>query len=86
MVENNDKTFYPCSRNSWTNTMFRLQKDTTYMMPAHFGGYPFDTSYQAQQRATMLAMTFETERAELERYIRKNSNSWRPKCRLPSTS
>lgn len=69
MVENNDKTFYPCSRNSWTNTMFRLQKDTTYMMPAHFGGYPFDTSYQAQQRATMLAMTFETERAELERYI-----------------
>jgi len=49
--------------------MFRLQKDSTYLMPAHFGGNPFDTSYRARQKATMLAMTFETERAELERYI-----------------
>ena len=39
------------------------------MMPAHFGGNSFDTSYKAQQKATTLAVTFETDRAELERYI-----------------
>jgi hypothetical protein len=49
--------------------MFRLDRDTAYMMPAHFGGDPFDPSYQARQKATMLAVTFETDRAELERYI-----------------
>jgi acetoacetate decarboxylase len=49
--------------------MFRLQKDTTYMMPANFGGYFFDTSYKATQRATTLSVTFKTDRAELERYI-----------------
>jgi acetoacetate decarboxylase len=49
--------------------MFRLQKDSTYLMPAHFGGDVFDTSYRARQKATMLAVTFETDRAELERYI-----------------
>ncbi len=49
--------------------MFRLQKDMSYLMPVHFGGDRFDTSYQARQKATMLAVTFETERAALERYI-----------------
>jgi acetoacetate decarboxylase len=49
--------------------MFRLQKDLSYLMPVHFGGDTFDTSYRARQRATMLAVTFETERAELERYV-----------------
>jgi acetoacetate decarboxylase len=49
--------------------MFRLKNDFTYMMPAHFGGDIFDTSYKATQRATMLSMTFETDRAELERYV-----------------
>jgi len=49
--------------------MFRLQKDSTYMMPANFGGYIFDTSYRARQKVTSLVFTFETERAELERYI-----------------
>jgi hypothetical protein len=39
------------------------------MMPAHFGGDVFTTSYKAQQKATTLAMAFETDRAELERYI-----------------
>ena len=38
-------------------------------MPVHFGGDIFDPSYKARQKATMLAVTFETERAELERYI-----------------
>jgi acetoacetate decarboxylase len=49
--------------------MFRLQKDTSYLMPAHFGGDIFDPSYKARQKATTLAVTFETDRAELERYI-----------------
>jgi len=49
--------------------MFQLQKDTTYLMPAHFGGDVFDKSYKARQKATMLSVTFETDRAELERYI-----------------
>ncbi len=38
-------------------------------MPPHFGGDVFDTSQRARQKATMLSMTFETDRAELERYI-----------------
>jgi acetoacetate decarboxylase len=38
-------------------------------MPAHFGGDLFDTSYRARQQATMLSVSFETDRAELERYI-----------------
>ncbi|MCC7468834.1 MAG: acetoacetate decarboxylase family protein [Burkholderiaceae bacterium] len=50
-------------------TMFRPEKDHTYLMPAHFGGNLFDTSYKASQRATMLSVSFETDRAELERYI-----------------
>ena len=50
-------------------TMFKLQKDSAYMMPAHFGGDTFDPSHKARQKATMLAVSFETERAELERYI-----------------
>lgn len=49
--------------------MFRLQNDLSYLMPVHFGGDTFDTSYRARQRATMLAVSFETERAELERYV-----------------
>jgi len=49
--------------------MFKLQKDSAYMMPAHFGGDTFDPSHKARQKATMLAVSFETERAELERYI-----------------
>lgn len=49
--------------------MFRLDRDATYLMPAHFGGDPFDPSYQARQKAAMLTVTFETDRAELERYI-----------------
>ncbi len=49
--------------------MFRLNNDSTYLMPAHFGGYAFDPSYKATQRATMLSVSFETDRAELERYI-----------------
>ena len=49
--------------------MFRLRNDTIYLMPAHFGGDRFTTSYKAQQKATMLAVTFETDRAALEAYI-----------------
>jgi acetoacetate decarboxylase len=49
--------------------MFQLQKDSSYMMPVHFGGDIFDPSYKARQKATMLAVTFETDRSELERYI-----------------
>jgi Acetoacetate decarboxylase len=49
--------------------MFRLQKDSSYMMPVHFGGDIFNPSSKATQQATTLSVTFETERAELERYI-----------------
>ncbi len=49
--------------------MFRLQKDSSYMMPVHFGGDVFDPSSKATQQATTLSVTFETNRAELERYI-----------------
>jgi acetoacetate decarboxylase len=49
--------------------MFRLQKDSAYLMPVHFGGDIFDPSCKARQKATMLAVSFDTERAELERYI-----------------
>ena len=49
--------------------MFRLDHDSMYLMPAHFGGDRFDPSYQARQKATRLAVTFETDCADLERYI-----------------
>ncbi|MCQ8894221.1 MAG: acetoacetate decarboxylase family protein [Methanolinea sp.] len=49
--------------------MFRLDKNSTYMMPAHFGGNAFDPSYKAVMRSTMLSMTFETDRQALEQYI-----------------
>ena len=39
------------------------------MMPAHFGGDIFTTSYKASMKATTLMVTFETDRAELEAYI-----------------
>ncbi|WP_373839595.1 acetoacetate decarboxylase family protein [Methanospirillum sp.] len=50
-------------------SMFQLQKDLTYMMPVHFGGNVFSKEYKAQQKATTLMMTFETDRAVLEQYI-----------------
>jgi len=49
--------------------MFQLQKDSIYQMPAHFGGIIFDATSRAEQMVTMLSMTFETDRAVLERYI-----------------
>ena len=49
--------------------MFQLKKDSTYMMPAHFGGNIFDPSYKATQHGITLSVTFETDRVELERYI-----------------
>lgn len=39
------------------------------MMPVHFGGNVFSKEYKAQQKATTLMMTFETDRAVLEQYI-----------------
>ena len=73
-------------RDSTAITMFRPDPDTAYMMPAHFGGDPFDPSFQARQKATMLTVTFETDRAELERYIPGGSTSGHPRCRSPSAS
>ena len=49
--------------------MFQLQKDSTYLMPVHFGGNIFSTAYKAEQKATTLMVAFETDRAALERYI-----------------
>lgn len=62
-------TFLQSGGDGRTITMFRLQKDSTYLMPAHFGGDVFDPSYTARMKATVLAMTFATDRAELERYV-----------------
>lgn len=49
--------------------MFRLDKNSTYMMPAHFGGGAFDPTYKATMQAVLLNMAFETDRAALEQYI-----------------
>ncbi|MDD1705875.1 MAG: acetoacetate decarboxylase family protein [Methanoregulaceae archaeon] len=62
--------------------MFRLRDDTTYMMPAHFGGDPYTTTYKAQQKATMLAVTFETDRAALEAYIPEELELLAPKVKV----
>jgi hypothetical protein len=49
--------------------MFRLQSDETYDMPVHFGGEKFDPGLKATQTATVLTISYETDRAQLENYI-----------------
>lgn len=49
--------------------MFQLDKNFMYMMPAHFGGNAFDPTYKATMKSVLLNITFETDRAALERYI-----------------
>ena len=49
--------------------MFRPQDDFTYLMPVHFGGGKFDPGTLVTQKATGLAVSYETERDLLENYI-----------------
>jgi acetoacetate decarboxylase len=49
--------------------MFRIQDNLDYNMPAHFGGVQLTPGMVARQRATALVITYETDRAHLERYI-----------------
>jgi acetoacetate decarboxylase len=49
--------------------MFRIQDNLDYNMPVHFGGVQLVPGMVAIQRATALIIGYETDRAELERYI-----------------
>lgn len=49
--------------------MFRPQEDFTYLMPVHFGGGKFDPEMKLTQKATSLAITYETDRKLLEAFI-----------------
>ena len=49
--------------------MFKLEKDLTYLMPAHFGGGNFDPEAQLIQKATSLMISFETDKDILENYV-----------------
>jgi acetoacetate decarboxylase len=49
--------------------MFKTQDDFTYLMPAHFGGGKFDPETKIIQKATSLAISYETDQALLENYI-----------------
>lgn len=51
------------------NTMFRPQRDFTYLMPAHFGGGKFDPETKITQKTTSLAISYETDKKLLENYI-----------------
>jgi acetoacetate decarboxylase len=49
--------------------MFRIDENLDYNMPVHFGGVRLAPGMVAVQRATALVIGYETDRAELERYI-----------------
>lgn len=49
--------------------MFRIEDNLDYNMPVHFGGVQLVPGMVATQRATALVIGYETDRAELERYI-----------------
>ncbi|BDZ70733.1 acetoacetate decarboxylase family protein [Methanobacterium petrolearium] len=49
--------------------MFKLEKDFTYSMPAHFGGVKFDPDAKLTQKATTLLISYETQGKLLENYI-----------------
>jgi acetoacetate decarboxylase len=49
--------------------MFKLEKDFTYSMPAHFGGIKFDPEVKLTQKATTILISYETEEKLLENYI-----------------
>jgi len=49
--------------------MFKLEKDFTYSMPAHFGGSKFDPEVKLTQKATTILISYETEEKLLENYI-----------------
>jgi acetoacetate decarboxylase len=49
--------------------MFRPDPEASYLMPVHFGGGKFDPSFMITQKATGLAITYETDRTMLEAYV-----------------
>lgn len=49
--------------------MFRPDPEFSYLMPAHFGGGRFDPGFMITQKATGLAITYETDREMLEAYV-----------------
>jgi acetoacetate decarboxylase len=49
--------------------MFRPEEDFTYLMPIHFGGGKFDPDKKLNQNVTSLAISYETDRKILEKFI-----------------
>jgi acetoacetate decarboxylase len=49
--------------------VFEPSEDSTYLMPIHFGGVPFNAEARAVQRSTSLAIFYETDKALLERFL-----------------
>ncbi|NMB77594.1 MAG: acetoacetate decarboxylase family protein [Methanomicrobiales archaeon] len=49
--------------------MFRPDPESSYLMPVHFGGSKFDPHFIITQKATGLAISYETDRQMLEAYI-----------------
>lgn len=62
--------------------MFKLRSDSTYLMPAHFGGGRFDPERVVHQRATTLALTYKTDRKLLEQYIPEEFELLSPKVQV----
>jgi len=49
--------------------MFKMQKDSTYLMPIHFGGGKFDPDEIITQKAVGLNISYETDAKILENFI-----------------
>jgi len=64
--------------------MFRLQSDETYRMPVHFGGDKFDPGYKATAAASVLTISYETDRAQLENYIPEGFELRAPEVQVTS--
>lgn len=62
--------------------MFKLRNDSTYLMPAHFGGGRFDPERVVHQRTTTLTLTYKTEKKLLEQYIPEEFELLSPKVQV----
>lgn len=62
--------------------MFKPGKDLTYLMPVHFGGGKFDPEAKLTQKATALAINYETDQKLLENYIPEGFELLKPEVQV----
>jgi acetoacetate decarboxylase len=62
--------------------MFSPEKDFTYLMPVHFGGGKFDPEAKLTQKATSLAISYETDQKLLENFIPEGFKLIKPEVQV----